>query len=235
MTQGRAHKTHYRDAVSDYIRLLVSSPWQILVYMVDLQRLGEHTSPPNNLVSVCCIYQHVLCKAMHSIWAERWDHLLTEETQNQIWFIKENKNVQQKYLSLAVSLSLREKQPSSAASYRTGAVPVVNIESQLFDKAICQFWMCSKVGASTTIAIVQCCTCSWAIGLYDKVRDKAQAALTPLGKQNFSYTHTDQRLSSQGRKLADSKTQKWNNTYSNGCMHQQKWKSKLQLSGIFQC
>lgn len=135
MTLGRAHKTHYRDAVSDYIRLLVSSPWQILVYMVDLQRLGEHTCLPNNLVSVCCIYQHVLFKAMHSIWAERWDNLLTEETQNQIWFIKENKSVQQKYLSLVVSLSLGT--PSSAASCRTGAVPVVNIQTQLFDKAIC--------------------------------------------------------------------------------------------------
>lgn len=50
VTLGRAHKTHYRDGVSDYIRLLVSSLWQILVYMVDLQCLGEHTSSPNTLL-----------------------------------------------------------------------------------------------------------------------------------------------------------------------------------------
>lgn len=60
MTLRRAHKTNYRDGVSDYIRLLVWSLWQRLVYRPDLQWIGEHTSLPTTCgvcvyMSMCCV------------------------------------------------------------------------------------------------------------------------------------------------------------------------------------
>lgn len=57
MTLRRAHKTNYRDGVSDYIRLLVWSLWQRLVYRLHLQCIGEHTSLP----TTCGVCEHVLC------------------------------------------------------------------------------------------------------------------------------------------------------------------------------
>ena len=45
MTPRRAHKTNYRDGVSDYIRLFVCSLWWRLVYWLDLQ--------PSACVCVC--------------------------------------------------------------------------------------------------------------------------------------------------------------------------------------